>query len=122
MWGDQLRETAMAPVKMDDELADVPSFSTGASFFDANAQAHHIPLSAFGDLTDNSSEAGASQLLIAIEDSSSCSSNLAISMTDDGCGMSEQKLRTGIGGIGHSDKGNRSEDHCTPRRPPTRVK
>ena len=107
---------------MDDELADVPSFSTGASFFDANAQAHHIPLSAFGDLTDNSSEAGASQLLIAIEDSSSCSTNLAISMTDDGCGMSEQKLRTGIGGIGHSDKGNRSEDHCTPRRPPTRVK
>ena len=107
-------------VKMDDELADVPSFSTGASFFDANAQAHHIPLSAFGDLTDNSSEAGASQLLIAIEDSS-CSSNLAISMTDDGCGMTEHKLRTGIGGIGHSDKGDRSEDHCA-HRPATRVK
>ena len=97
---------------MDDELAGVPSFSTGATFFDANAQAHHVPLSAFGDLTDNASEAGASRLLIAIEDSSSSSSNLAISMTDDGCGMSEHKLRTGIGGIGHSDKGGRSEDHC----------
>ena len=103
---------------MDHELEDVPSFSTGASFFDANAQAHHIPLSAFGDLTDNASEAGASQLLIAIEDSSS--SNLAISMTDDGCGMTEHKLRTGIGGIGHSDKGDRSEDHCMP--PAARVK
>ena len=76
-----------------DELAEVPSFSTGASFFDANAQAHHIPLSAFGDLTDNSSEAGASQLVIAIEDTSS--SHLAISMTDDGCGMNEHRLRTG---------------------------
>lgn len=97
---------------MDDKLAGVPSFSTGATFFDANAQAHHVPLSAFGDLTDNASEAGASQLLIAIEDSFSSSSNLAISMTDDGCGMSEHKLRTGIGGIGHSDKGGRSEDHC----------
>ena len=106
------------PVRMDHALEDVPSFSTGASFFDANAQAHHIPLSAFGDLTDNASEAGASQLLIAIEDSSS--SNLAISMTDDGCGMSEHKLRTGIGGIGHSDKGDRSEDHCMP--PAARVK
>ena len=95
-----------------DDLADVPSFSTGATFFDANAQAHHVPLSAFGDLTDNASEAGASRLLIAIEDSSSSSSNLAISMTDDGCGMSEHKLRTGIGGIGHSDKGGRSVDHC----------
>ena len=100
------------PYLIRDELAGVPSFSTGATFFDANAQAHHVPLSAFGDLTDNASEAGASQLLIAIEDSSSSSSNLAISMTDDGCGMSEHKLRTGIGGIGHSDKGGRSEDHC----------
>jgi hypothetical protein len=32
----------------DDELADVPSFTTGTSFFDANSQAHHKPLSAFG--------------------------------------------------------------------------
>ena len=33
----------------DNDLDDVPSFSTGSTFLDANAQAHHKPLSAFGD-------------------------------------------------------------------------
>ena len=47
-------------------LCDLPSFSTGASFLDANSQAHHKPLSAFGDLTDNARDAAATELWIDV--------------------------------------------------------
>lgn len=92
----------------DNDLDDVPSFSTGSTFLDANAQAHHKPLSAFGDLTDNAREAQAQKLQIDVLENAG---SLTITMTDNGKGMSELRLRTGIGGIGHSDKAHHAEVH-----------
>ena len=91
-------------------LSDVPSFCTGSTFLDANAQAHHKPLSAFGDLTDNARDADANHLWIdSTQDDDG--GKITITITDDGRGMSEHRLRTGIGGIGHSDKEHRAEVH-----------
>ena len=92
------------------DLSVVPSFSTGATFLDAHAQAHHKPLSAFGDLVDNAGESGATALRI-LHESNPDNSRLTITLTDNGRGMSEYQLRVGIGGIGHSDKAHRAEDH-----------
>ena len=94
------------------DLATVPSFSTGATFLDANAQAHHKPLSAFGDLSDNGRESGAGNLCIDVEhNDTDDAKTVIITMTDDGRGMSEHRMRTGIGGIAHSDKSHRAEVH-----------
>ena len=90
----------------------LPSFSTGATFFDANSQAHHKPLSAFGDLADNAENAGAKLLSVDVEEKPAIyDDDMIITMTDNGHGMSEHKLRTGFGGIAHSDKGDRAEVH-----------
>ena len=91
-----------------DDLSTVPSFSTGANFLDANSQAHHKPLSAFGDLADNARESGAHLLVI---DAQWESKMLIITMTDNGIGMSEKRMRTGIGGIAHSSKEHNDEVH-----------
>ena len=97
----------MSDSDADDALAAVPSFSTGATFLDANSQAHHKPLSAFGDLTDNARDADATKLDIDVVKNAS-DGRLTITMTDNGKGMSEHRLRTGIGGIAHSDKSHRA--------------
>ena len=91
-------------------LCDLPSFSTGASFLDANSQAHHKPLSAFGDLTDNARDAAATELWIDVM-LGLHADRVCITITDNGHGMSEHRLRTGIGGIAHSDKAHRAEVH-----------
>jgi hypothetical protein len=91
-------------------LADLPSFSVGANFLDANSQAHHKPITAFGDLTDNAENAGATALHIDVEQAEG-SDVLTITMTDNGCGMSEHTLRTGYGGVAFSDKAHRAEVH-----------
>lgn len=93
------------------DVDSVPSFSTGATFLDANSQAHHKPLSAFGDLTDNARESTAQQLWIDAKKNNDKRGRLTITMTDNGCGMSEYIMRTGIGGIAHSNKGLNAETH-----------
>ena len=94
--------------------AHLPSFSTGANLLDAFCQSHHKPLSAFGDLTDNARECGAKHLRIGADmnaDNNADSTNVIITMTDDGCGMSELIMRTGIGGIAHTEKAANAEQH-----------
>ena len=106
------QENYQSGIMEDDfDFDDVPSFSTGASFLDANAQAHHKPLSAFGDLTDNARDADATRLTIDVELRADDESMLIMSLTDNGRGMSEERIRNGFGGIGHSDKSDRAEVH-----------
>lgn len=93
------------------ELGSVPSFTTGATFFDGNSQAHHKPLSAFGDLTDNARESDARHLSIEVQEGAVRPTQFMLTLTDDGVGMSEYKLRYGMGGIAHSDKSHRAETH-----------
>ena len=81
---------------MSDGLAILPQFSTGASQLDANAQAHsRSPLFAFGDLTDNAKEAGATHFSISAQTSADAT-KLMIEMVDDGCGMDEAGLKDGL--------------------------
>ena len=107
--GEELQRSLEEPPE--DALAAVPAFSVGATFLDANSQAHHKPFSAFGDLADNARESEATKLWIGVEPATAAHPYLTITLTENGRGMSEMTLRTGIGGIGHSNKAHRSEVH-----------
>ena len=92
-------------------MDELPSFRTHVSFLDANAQAHdRRPLFAFGDLCDNSLEAGSTLLDIDVLPNGNAN-GVMISMTDDGKGMDEKTMSDGLLSVGFTTKGKNTEVH-----------
>jgi hypothetical protein len=92
-------------------MDELPSFRTHVSFLDANAQAHdRRPLFAFGDLCDNSLEAGSTLLDIDVLPNGNAN-GVMISMTDDGKGMDEKQMSDGLLSVGFTTKGKNTEVH-----------
>ena len=97
-----------------------------AGMLAANAQAHGAEhaLFAWADVFDNSREAGATVLDIALEEppppdvpaskktkgarARARRPRQLVTMQDDGCGMSEKTLREMLGGLGYTDKDSES--------------
>ena len=87
-------------VPPEQNLAAVPSMRVANSFLDKNC--NRTPaLTAFGDIIDNCRESDATKLKIEVRTYNK--SHLLI-FTDNGCGMSEGKVREGLMSIGYTSK------------------
>ena len=82
-------------------LNAVPSMRVASSFLDKNSQSHASALTAFGDVIDNCRESNAS--LLKIEVRTHRGRNLLV-VSDNGCGMTEAKVREGLMSIGFTSK------------------
>ena len=71
------------------------------TFLDKNAQSHASAMTAFGDIIDNGRESGATRLSIEVR--TYCGQPLLV-ITDNGCGMTEAKVREGLMSIGYTSK------------------
>ena len=87
----------------------LPRLKVAPDFLAKIKQSHPTPLSAWGDLIDNSREAGATDFTIDVRDRLGPSANwshahVLVVTTDNGCGMSESKMSEGLMGIGYTQK------------------
>lgn len=82
-------------------LSNVPSMMVSNTFLDKNSQSHASAMTAFGDIIDNGRESGASKLSIEVR--TYCGRPL-LTMTDNGTGMTEAKVREGLMSIGYTTK------------------
>ena len=87
--------------ELEQSLADVPSMRVANSFLDKNSQSHQSALTAFGDVIDNCRESYATKLKIEVR---TYKQNHLLVFTDNGCGMTEAKVREGLMSIGYTTK------------------
>ena len=77
------------------EMDHLPRFRVAPDFLQSNSQAHPNPLSAWADLIDNPREAGATSLWIDVKQLHKVD---IVVVKDNGCGMTEGTMATGIMG------------------------
>lgn len=85
----------------------LPRLKVAPDFLAKIKQSHPMPLSAWGDLIDNSREAGATDFTIDVRSGPSANwshASVQVVTTDNGCGMSESKMSEGLMGIGYTQK------------------
>ena len=101
---DEEEEVVFVEDEEDDEdgvdVSALPSASLSSSFLAANAMAHRNPCFAWGDIVDNSREAGATLLRFDIK-KVSCT---LLTLVDNGEGMSELKMKEGVLGLAYTKK------------------
>ena len=90
--------------------SDLPKLKVAPEFLSHLKQSHPTPLSAWGDIIDNCRDARATRLDVAVRHVGSPSQRV-VSLTDDGSGMTEHVMATGIRGIGYTDKGLETGKH-----------
>ena len=85
----------------------LPRLKVAPDFLAKIKQSHPTPLSAWGDLIDNSREAGATDFTIDVRSGPSDNwshAHVQVVTTDNGCGMGESKMSEGLMGIGYTQK------------------
>ena len=87
--------------EIDDE-EHVPTMGVDPTFLEKGSQSHANPLTAFGDIFDNSKESGAKCLRVSARRAIGGGDTLVLS--DDGRGLSEATMHNAMAMIGHSTK------------------
>ena len=88
---------------------ELPRLNVAPAFLENIKQSHVSAMSAWGDVVDNSRDARATRLDIRV--CRTPSGNDMVVLTDNGVGMSETDMATGIRGIGYTDKGLETGQH-----------
>lgn len=108
---------------MEDMAGELPGLRVAPTFLDNFKQAHASPMSAWGDVIDNSRDAHATRLDIDVRSVNAEASVTSIGkirgqyetdlvvLTDNGSGMHEDDMVKGISGLGYTDKGLETGQH-----------